>query len=50
MLVSYSDNKLGGMLIGISPNKHIRMYNKIIIKITLLNILIQLLILIIIKR
>lgn len=50
MLVSYSDNRLGDMLVCVSPNKHIRMYNKIIIKITLLNILIQILILIIIKR
>lgn len=29
MLVSYRDNRLGGMLMSISPNKHIRMYNKI---------------------
>nr|DAR91189.1 MAG TPA: hypothetical protein [Caudoviricetes sp.] len=50
MLVSYMDNRLGDMLLSVSPNKHIRMYNKIIIKITLLNILIQILILIIIKR
>lgn len=50
MLVSYMDNRLGDMLVCVSPNKHIRMYNKMIIKITLLNILIQILILIIIKR
>nr|DAS88506.1 MAG TPA: hypothetical protein [Bacteriophage sp.] len=39
MLVSYRDNRLGDMLISVSPNKHIRMYNKIII-LLIINILI----------